>query len=499
MQSVAKSVARNTIVMMGAQVITWASSFILMLFLPKYLGSSRYGELYLAISIAMMFQVIIEFGGQYHITKEISRSQESAPYILVNSAVTRIFLWAVSILLMYAFSKIVGYTLPVIILILILGTAKLWEGINSLLRNCYQGFELMEYPSIGSVAERTFLMIAAIAALLAGAGDFVIAVLMAVSTFINFIISARFARKIIPFLPKIELDKAKSLLKQGVPYFMWSIFATIYYRIDVVMLSVMTEYSVVGWYGAAYRLFDVLMFFPFIFSQALFPVLARIADSTKETLTRAVQKSIDLTLFVGFPVAIILYACASPITNFLFGLKEYRHTVEILQIFSVGLILVYVDFILGSTVLATNKQKLWSKVAGAAILVNLGLNFLFIPYYQNHFGDGGIGAAIATIITEMFIMISAIVLLKKSSLGRISFEFILKEITGAALMSAAIYFLSGTELSWILQAIAGSAVYLIILSLFYIQKKGREVFSIDYLLSIKNFCSAIISRGEAKA
>ena len=80
----AKSVVRNTAIMMTAQVITWLSSFVLMMFLPKYLGSSGYGELYLAVSITTMFQVIIEFGGQYHITKEISRSREAAPNILAN-------------------------------------------------------------------------------------------------------------------------------------------------------------------------------------------------------------------------------------------------------------------------------------------------------------------------------------------------------------------------------------------------------------------------------
>jgi len=499
MQEAAKSVVRNTFVMMGAQLITWASSFVLILFLPKYLGSSKYGELYLAISIAMMFQVIIEFGGQYHITKEVSRSQESAPYILVNSAVTRIFLWALAILLMFEFSKLAGYALPVIILILILGTAKLWEGINSLLRNCYQGFELMEYPSIGSVAERAFLMITAIIALLAGAGDIIIAILMAASTFINFIISARFAKKIISFLPKIEFDKAKALLKQGVPYFMWSIFATIYYRIDVIMLSIMTTYSVVGWYGAAYRLFDVLMFFPYIFSQALFPVLSKIAESTKEKLTRAVQKSIDLTLFVGFPIAIILYSFSSPITNLLFGLKEYQHSVEILKIFSIGLLLVYIDFILGSTVLATDKHKFWSIIAGIAILVNMGLNYFFIPYSQIKFGNGGIGAAVATILTELFIMVSAILLLKGNKIGRLSFYFTLQEITGAVFMYISIYLLNESGISWIIQAAIGLLVYLTVLLIFYVQKKGKEVFSIDYLMIVKDFFSTIIFRGEAKA
>ena len=499
MHEVAKSVARNTFIMMSAQVITWASSFVLMLFLPKYLGSSRYGELYLAISITMMFQVIIEFGGQYHITKEVSRSHNSAPNILVNSAISRIFLWVISIILMLLFSRVAGYAWQVLILIIILGTAKLWEGINSLLRNCYQGFELMEYPSIGSVAERIFLMVTAISFLIAGFGQIVIALLMALSTLINFIISASFAKKIIPSLPKIDFEETKTLLKQGVPYFLWSIFATIYYRIDVIMLSIMTSYSVVGWYGAAYKLFDVLMFFPFIFTQALFPVLTRLADNTKERLTTAVQKSIDVTFFVGIPITIILYSFASPITELLFGLKEYQPSIEILKIFSIGLLLVYIDFILGSTVLATDRQKKWSMIAGIAIIINMGLNYLLIPYFQKTSGNGGVGSSIATIITEFFIMCSAVILLKGRISNPLNVAFILKEALSGSLMLAAIIMIRDLDINWIIQTLTGISVYLATLFLFYIHKNGKEILSIDYLSNVKDFINSIIYKGEAKA
>ena len=340
MKNLFGKVVRNTAIMMGTQVITWVSGFVIIMFLPKYLGSNGYGELYLAMSITMMFLVLIEFGGKYHITKEISRSPESSPSILLNAGVIRIIFWILSIFLMLALSGIAGYSQQVLILILILGIAKIWEGLNDLLRNCYLGFELMEYPSIGSIAERSFLMVVVVAALLAGAGPIIIAVLMALSTLINFIVSASFSHKIIPHKPRFNAAKGKQLLIQGFPYFMWSIFAIIYYRIDAVLLSFLTNYSVVGWYGAAYRLFDILMFFPFIFTQALFPVLARIAETTKETLTRAVQKSLDVVLLIGIPVSVILFSFAKDITGFLFGLNEYGPTVIVLQIFSLGLLIV---------------------------------------------------------------------------------------------------------------------------------------------------------------
>ncbi len=494
-----KSVARNTAVMLAAQAITWASSFILMMFLPKYLGSNAYGELYLAVSIATMFQVIIEFGGQYQITKEVSRAHEDAPHVLVNAAVSRILLWALSIFLMIEFCRAVNYSWQVIVLVAILGTAKLWEGINNLLRNTYQGFEKMEYPSIGSVAERVFLMITAVTFLLAGFGQIMIASLMAISTLINFLISASFAKKIISFLPKIDFDKAKSLLKAGVPYFMWSLFATIYYRVDAIMLSLMTVYSVVGWYGAAYKLFDVLMFFPSIFSQALFPVLTKISDSGKKSLTNAVQRSLDVILFVGIPVSILLFMFAGQITAFLFGLKEYQNTIIILKIFSLGLILVYIDFVLGGTVLAIDKQKLWSVIAGAAVILNIGLNYFLIKYFQSFSGNGGIGAAIATIITEAFIMCSAVLILRGKLSGGIRFNLIFKEAFSGGIMAAAIDMLNAASTNWIIIAVSGLTIYLLVLFLFYAASKGKSVFSFEHAASIKSYVNEILFKGEAKA
>ncbi|HEY6952534.1 MAG TPA: oligosaccharide flippase family protein, partial [Bacteroidota bacterium] len=96
-RDIAISVARNTTVMMTSQVVTWISSFILMLFLPRYLGSAEYGRLYVAISVTMMFQMVIEFGGQYFVAKEVSRSQENIQGLVVNSAVMRGMLWVVSL------------------------------------------------------------------------------------------------------------------------------------------------------------------------------------------------------------------------------------------------------------------------------------------------------------------------------------------------------------------------------------------------------------------
>ena len=72
---IAKSVTKNMAVMTGTQVITYISSFILMIFLPRYLGPEDYGRLYLGISITGIFTIFIEFGCRYSIAKAVSRDR----------------------------------------------------------------------------------------------------------------------------------------------------------------------------------------------------------------------------------------------------------------------------------------------------------------------------------------------------------------------------------------------------------------------------------------
>ena len=84
-KSILNSVAKNSAIQMGQQIITWASSFALMLFLPRYLGPEKYGRLYLAEMIAAIFVVFISYDGRFSIAKRISRRREDAAGILSNS------------------------------------------------------------------------------------------------------------------------------------------------------------------------------------------------------------------------------------------------------------------------------------------------------------------------------------------------------------------------------------------------------------------------------
>ena len=456
---IAQSVARNTTIMMGSQIITWASSFALMLFLPRYLGSEEYGRLFLAISVTWIIQIFIEFGGNYYIVKEISRSPEAAPGLLSNSIALRVILWVVSLAAMAVFTTFIGYSMDVKALLLVLGISKLWEGSGRVLCNCYQGLQLMQFPSAGAIVERVFVTTAGITALILGVGPLAIAIIMGVSTLLNFLVLTRFTSFITRLRARPQWAEMGRILHASIPYFLWATFSVVYYRVDAVMLSIMVPESVVGWYGAAYRFFDVLMFLPSIYSVAIFPVLSKLWTRGREGIGVTTQKSLEFIFLAGVPVAIAVFLFSEDIIGFLFGSEGFSDSAVILRILSCGLILVYIDSVLGTALFASDRQRYWTATAFFAMLLNPLLNYYLIPYTQMRCGNGGIGAALATLITEFFVMVMAMSVLPRSLFETARPSVLLKGVAAGALMMVTTWQLEGSVLPWMFRALAGFGVY----------------------------------------
>ena len=457
--SIGQSVVRNMSVMLSAQVVTWGSSFVLLYFLPRYLGSVDFGRLYLALSIKMMLGLLIDFGGNYLISKEVARSEKEGTSILSSYVILRILLWIIAIGLIILFSNILGYSEHVHLLILILAIGKLWEGGYSALSSYFQGIERMEYPSLGKISEKLFVAIFAIIALLLGADSIGIAIIMTAGALLNLIVLFSFSRKVVKINYKFNF-KVFGLLHSAMPYFLFSLFSVIYYRVDAVMISAYTTESVTGWYGGAFRFFDIVMVLPLIYKTAIFPVFSKLWDNKEGKLEHTVSESMRLMIILGIPVALLIFVYAEAIIQFFMGLDEYGPSVLILQIFAISIPFIYIDIILGSALLsAADRQKSWATVGLFAIFVNIGINAVLIPYTQANYGNGGIGAAIATLFTEVFMMISALYLLPGTYLKGFKIAYLLKPIGASLIMMVAVLALLLVNLYWLLAIVLAGVVY----------------------------------------
>ena len=458
---IGQSVAQNMSVMFGAQVVTWGSSFLLLYFLPRYLGPEDFGRLYLALSIKMILGLFIDFGGNYLIPKEVARSRSKGESILSSYILFRIVLWILSIGLILLFSNLLGYSQHVHLLILILIVAKLWEGGTTALKSFFEGIEKMEYPSIANIVEKLFVSVFAIGALLLGADSIGVAIVFTIGALLNLIVIYGYSKRVVRIQYKFD-PKIFSLFRKGMPFFLFSLFSVIYYRIDAMMIASFTTEEVTGWYGGAFRFFDIVMVLPLLYKTAICPIFSKLWDNTKGVLESTVGDSIRLMILLGIPAATLIYLFAEPIIHFFMGIEEYGPSIIILQIFALSIPFIYIDIILGSALMgAANKQRAWAVIGLIAIFINISVNYLLIPYTQEVYANGGIGAAIATLITEIFVMGSAFYLLPKGYLQTFKSSYILKPALATIIMVLPVIFLlSNTSLYWMIVLLLASFFYI---------------------------------------
>jgi O-antigen/teichoic acid export membrane protein len=74
--------------------------------------------------------------------------------------------------------------------------------------------------------------------------------------------------------------------------------------------------------------------------------------------------------------------------------------------------------IVGAALQVTDRQRPFALLGLVAVVVNIGLNFIAIPFTIHHFDNGAIGAAVVTVATEFLILSGALALRPKGVLDR---------------------------------------------------------------------------------
>ncbi len=489
------SIARNTKAMLVSQVITWSSSFLLMLFLPRYLGPEEYGRLYFAISLNALTGLLIDLGLTMFFVKEIARDKGKIQLLIVNGLALRALAWTISFVGTIAFVVFAGYPRTTVYVVFVLALGNLFYGWYDLIHRVFHGMERLEYRSIALVIEKVFLSVLSVFLLLLGVGPLGVALVMMSSMLLNLLVSTYFLRKMVKVSIHIVPSTWPGLLKSGFPFLLSTSLAFIYYRVDVFMLSQMTSDTVLGWYGAAHRLFDTFMFFPLILTTAVYPVLARLWHTSKEDMFETSRRVFDLTLIVAMPLAVGMIGLAQPIIALLGGgLDKFWNSIILLQILAGSLLLVYVDFVLNTVLVSHDKQKELSIVALIATVINIATNFFAIRYFHEHYGNGAIGSAITTGITELCVMTMSIYLLPKGSLTKHNVALAGKAMFGGVVMLAVMWLVQSHILrswGWIVAGVVGIGVYLTVLFALRVVSR-REVNFVLRLLPLRKQVAASI-------
>ena len=173
--STGRRIAKNAGVLMISQLVTWLLTLALTIFLPRYLGAVAVGKLNLAHSLWAIAAIVIAFGLDTFLTKEIARQPERTSELLGNTLVLRAGLYVIAFALMIGYGQLAGYPAETALVIVIVGVATLfWQSIGAV-QAALQGLEQMQYMTVGNITGKAVNTVLGIALLLMGQSVYVIA------------------------------------------------------------------------------------------------------------------------------------------------------------------------------------------------------------------------------------------------------------------------------------------------------------------------------------
>jgi len=191
---------------------------------------------------------------------------------------------------------------------------------------------------------------------------------------------------------RASLSKAKAMLNQSWPLILAGIGTVFYLKIDQIMLGEISGIKEVGIYSAAIRFSEALYFVPSIITNTVFPALVKNKIDDKKIYQKNLQKLYNYMTWTAIIITIFGASFAHPLIILLYG-EEYQAAGIILAIHTWSNIFIFwhqinMDWLVNEGLL---KFPLFRQIMGA--IANISLNFILIPKY------GGVGAAIATVIS----------------------------------------------------------------------------------------------------
>jgi O-antigen/teichoic acid export membrane protein len=241
-------------------------------------------------------------------------------------------------------------------------------------------------------------------------------------------------------------ERIKLLVVGGMPFLMLGALLGVYKNIDVVMLRFMTSEDVVGWHSAAFRIYGALEFLPAVLMAALLPTLARMYKAQAPDTGTIASRSLGVVLLVMVPVGLGMSLTAPEVIAFMPYPDTFVNTVPVLTLLALSAPVTAVLIVFGAIAAAVDRQVAWAYAMLGTVVLNIALNVLAIPYFQDVHGNGGIGAAAATLVSESVMVLIAIALVPKDLFTRHLAAMGAKVAACGGLMALAVFFGKGADL-----------------------------------------------------
>lgn len=462
------------------QFINALSGLIILPIITKLLGAENYGVwIQILVTIGLIapiatlglpFALVRFLAGEKN--KEKIQDDIWSVFTLISGVAVVIAL----ILVFFSFpvSKFLGVDK---IFVLISALIIIFECLSQTLGNIFRAFQQIKKISVIGIAGKLAESGMVILSIFLGYGLFGAILSILIVKIIGFIVvSAIVIKEIGIKIPKFW--RMKEYLLFGLPGIIGSISSWITQSSDRYFIGVFLGTLFVGYYSPAYTLGCILTFLIGPIVYLLPATLSKYHDGNEtEKVENYMAYSLKYFLVIAVPSVFGLSVLSKQLLTIFSTYSIAQNSYFVTPFVALSMLFMGVCGIIGQSISLKKKTHIEGIIILIAAVLNLGLNFILVPYF------GLLGAAITTLLAYAFILIATWYYSSKklSFKFRIDWNFISKTLIASVLMSILILWFNPLGLWKTLGAVfAGTIVYFLFIIIF----KGLDEKEITLLKNV---------------
>ena len=390
------------------RIVEMAVTFLVGVYVARYLGPANFGLLSYSVSFVGLFAGIATLGLDNIVVRELVKDEKKRDELLGTTFILKVIgaILAIGILtIAIRFTNNDDFT-NLLIFIIVIGT--IFQSFN-VIDFYFQSKVLSKYTVYAQIFSTIVGSIIKLLLIYYNMGliYFTMVTLLQSIILASGLMVMYVRQKSSLFKWRINFDLTKRLLNDSWPLIFSGIAISIYMKIDQVMIKNMLDAKAVGNYAVAVRLSEVWYFIPMAITNSLFPAIINAKKISEKLYYERLQKLYDLMVWLAMGIALPIMLLSNNIINILFGI-QYQEAAGVLRIYVWAGVFVFLGCASGRWFLVENLQLLGSIYSFLGSILNVLLNILLIPKY------GIIGAAWATLISYLITTNFILIVSKKT-------------------------------------------------------------------------------------
>lgn len=209
-------------------------------------------------------------------------------------------------------------------------------------------------------------------------------------------------------IPGLDREIARSLLREALPLAIALAMNVIYFRVLMIMMSLLGSAVGTGLFATSFQVFAVLFSLPLLVLSSALPLLSVAGRDDSERLRNGLQRMTEVALAASIVFVLAIVSLAHVVVPLLGG-AQYRGAAPVLAIQAFALIAVFVGQTWQLGLLSLRRQSALAWANGGALVVIVVAGAVLIPLF------GPKGAAVGAVIGETSLALFVYVLLRRAA------------------------------------------------------------------------------------